>query len=239
MLNSRIRNGCVALLPVLLMAAAGWASAQTLTFEGLRDQESILNFYNGGTGGAGSGPGPNFGVTFGSNAIVFRETTQPGGTGNFRNEPSPFTVMAFLSGVGAVMNVPAGFSNGFSFFYASSVAGTIRVYAGPNATGALLATLPLPANNSGVPCAVGPPPAFFCSWSPTGVTFAGTAMSIDFGGTANQIGFDNITINSAVPGGVEPAAPRIPIPTLGPLGLLALVLLAGLGGGVMLRKKRA
>jgi hypothetical protein len=55
---------------VLLFGPDAWAAAtptptatQTVTvpfdFEGLGDFEAVSNFYNGGTGGNGSGPGPN------------------------------------------------------------------------------------------------------------------------------------------------------------------------------------
>jgi hypothetical protein len=214
------------------------ASAQALEFEGLRDTEQILNFYNGGVGSLGSGPGPNQGVSFASNAIVFNRNDSPGGTGNFRNNPSGVGVMSFLTGGGAFMNVPAGFTTGFSFFYASSQAGSIRVFSGLNGTGTLLATIPLAANNSGGLCAPGPLPVFFCNWSPTGVPFAGTAMSVDFGGTANQIGFDNITLSAAVPVGAVVAGPSIPIPTLGESGLMVLAALAALFGMIALRRAR-
>ena len=43
-----------------------------LTFEGLKNSEPVNNFYNGGFGGDGSGPGPNFGVSW-SNAQAFIE----------------------------------------------------------------------------------------------------------------------------------------------------------------------
>ncbi|MEY3334729.1 MAG: hypothetical protein RLZZ176_3032, partial [Cyanobacteriota bacterium] len=45
------------------------ANAQTilLDFEGLKDTEQILNFYNGGTGSLGSS-GINYGVSFSPNS---------------------------------------------------------------------------------------------------------------------------------------------------------------------------
>ena len=38
-----------------------------LTFEGLQNFERVENYYNGGTGSLGSGPGPGYGITFSSN----------------------------------------------------------------------------------------------------------------------------------------------------------------------------
>jgi len=60
--------GVIAAAVVMLILSAP-AQADTITFDGLQNVEPILNFYNGGLGGAGSGPGPNFGVTFSSNAV--------------------------------------------------------------------------------------------------------------------------------------------------------------------------
>jgi len=41
----------------------------------------------------------------------------------------------------------------------------------------------------------------FCRYTPFGVTFKGTAESVDFSGTENQIGFVDITLGSATAGG--------------------------------------
>jgi len=44
---------------------ASTANSKTaLTFAGPQDQEPILNYYNGGLRGSGSGPSPNYGITF-------------------------------------------------------------------------------------------------------------------------------------------------------------------------------
>jgi hypothetical protein len=42
--------------------------------------------------------------------------------------------------------------------------------------------------------------AAFCPFSPVGVSFAGTAESIEFSGVANGIVFDDVTFGSATPG---------------------------------------
>jgi len=200
-----------------------------LDFEGLGDQEPVNEFYNGGTGGNGSGPGQNFGVSFSTNSLSIIDA-DAGGTGNFGGEPSPSTVLFFLTGAAATMNVPAGFITGFSFYYSAiSSPGTIRVYDGLNASGNLLATLDLPLTpNNGAP----DPTGAFSPLVPIGVTFAGTAMSVDFGGTVNQVAFDNITLGSSTPGGGggPPPTPALPAPTLSPGWLLALIGLVGVIG---------
>lgn len=186
-----------------------------LTFEGLRDLEPILNFYNGGFGGGGSGPGPNFGIVFGGASLAIIDA-DAGGTGNFANEPTPDTIAFFLTG-SVIMNVPAGFDTGFSFFYTSvSFAGSVRVWDGPDATGVLLGTLDLVPNGSG--CGGDPNGAFNC-WTAVGVPFAGLARSVDFGGVANQIGFDNITLGSQEPRPGVPEPSTILLFATGFLGL--------------------
>ncbi len=176
-----------------------------LDFEGLGDFEEVDEFYNGGTGGSGSGPGPDFDITFSAGSLSIIDA-DAGGSGNFANEPTPDTVLFFLDAGSAIMNVLGGFDTGFSFFYSSvSFEGSVDVYDGLDGTGSLLASLVLPANGSS--CGGDPNGSFNC-WDPIGVAFAGTAMSVDFGGTANQIAYDNITLGADVPvGGVpEPSS---------------------------------
>ncbi len=204
-LLSSIAAGVIA----LAVAGAARAAVINLTFEGLGDEEPILNFYNGGLGGNGSGPGPSDGIVFSPNSLAIIEDID-GGTGNFQGEPSPHTVAFFLSGAADTMDVPTGFTTGFSFFYSAiNSPGVINVWSGLDGTGSLLATLNLPVTPSGPfgppPCTIGSPQVF-CPFEPIGVSFSGTAMSVDFGGTANQIAFDNITLGSSTPVGTpEPA----------------------------------
>jgi len=193
--------GAMAVLGLIISAVPARANTITLTFEGLQDEEPIENYYNGGTGGFGSSGGPNYGISFDPNALAIISGAN-GGSGNFSGSPSGDTIAFFLSGTGDLMEVPAGFTTGFSFFYSAVVyPGSVTVYSGLGGTGSVLATLTLPVTPSGgAGCTYGA----YCPWFPEGVTFAGTAESVSFAGTANYIGFDNITLGSATPGGSTP-----------------------------------
>src|SRR5262245_34842570 len=140
-------------IPVLVIViTAAWsphvgATSATLTFEGLGDFEYVENFYNGGLGGSGSGPGPNYGITFTGSTYTSIDA-DAGGTGNFGGEPSPNTAVSFQQG-GAWMNVAPGFTDGLSFYYTNPNGdSTIRIYDGINGTGQLLSSLFLPRTPS-------------------------------------------------------------------------------------------
>jgi hypothetical protein len=185
------------LATVLLFGAVAAQATNVLTFGGFQQPyENILNYYNGGFGGSGSGPGPNYGVVFGPDALALPN----GPSSNVSNEPQGSTAsMIFLSGPGDIMNVTGGFVNGFSFFYSAPFyTGQVSVYDGLNGTGNVLASLPLSLNGSY--CGSLP----YSCWTPVGVNFVGTALSVDFTGTANYIAFSNVTLGSSNPGTPEP-----------------------------------
>lgn len=192
------------------------AAAVVLDFEGVGDEQPVGNFYN-------TAP-HDFGITFSPNALGVVDA-DAGGSGNFGGEPSPSTILFFLNGPAATLNAANGFTDGFSFFYSAiNNPGFINVYDGLNGTGNLLATLNLPTTPfNGAP----DPTGQFSPLVPIGVSFSGLAKSVDFGGTVNQIGFDNITIGSATPGSSQP----VPEP------LTILGSLAASGFGVGLRRK--
>ena len=225
---SKAAIGGVLSLAVMMAGMAGPAVAVpvVLTFEGLLDSEGVDQFYDGGTGSLGSGPGTNFGIQF-SNAVAFIDS-DAGGTGNFGGEPSPSTAITFLGASATTMNVAAGFDTGFSFFYSAIVApGVIRVWSDLDGTGTLLAELDLPLTPFG---GAMDPTGAFSPFLTFGVAFDGIAYSVDFAGTANQIGFDNVTLGSERPIGLDRA---VPLP--GSLLLLG----AGLAGAGFLTRARA
>jgi len=216
---------------VALATAAVPAGADTtivLNFAGLNgaSREGVANYYDGGLGSLGSGPGPNYGITFGSDAITCATAPAcntaeiPGGAGA--------NAVFFVTGTGDIMNRAAGFTTGFSFFYtAANQPGTVSVYSGLNGTGSLLASLSLPVTGNGAttPGCMG---TNFCPYTAFGVTFKGTAESVDFSGTENQIGFADITLGSATAGGGK----GVPEPAT-----LSLVV-AGLIGLCFMRRRR-
>jgi hypothetical protein len=193
-------------------ASPAMAAVITLDFEGIGNQAAILDFYNGGTDSAGNS-GVNYGVRFGSNALGIVDA-DAGGSGNFGNEPSPNTIMFFLTG-SAVLNYAPGFTTGFSFWYTTvAFGGSVNVYDGLDATGNLLGTINLDALGFGP----GDPNGDFSNWAIGSLGFAGTARSIDFGGTVNQVGFDDVTFGSTRPGGEIPEPVSLALVGLG-LGL--------------------
>lgn len=224
------------LLSIAVAAALPLASAQAsvvvLDFEGVNatypsGYATVGDFYNGGTSGDGT-TGTNYGVSFGRNALaiclntpgVQCSNTSRGGLGDPNSQRGS---LFFLAGSETTMNVAAGFETGFSFFYtAINQGGSVNVYDGLDGTGNLLATLNLTTTTS----SCGPQySAGFCPFVAAGVNFAGIARSVDWGGVANQIVFDDVTFGSSTPG-------QTPVP-----GTLALVGL-GLAGLTRLRRRQ-
>ncbi len=214
------RNIALAATLALCAVTSAQAAIVTLDFEGVGNLAPVGDFYNGGVGG-----GTNYGIHF-STATLGLIDSDAGGSGNFANEPSASTIMFFLDASNAVMDVAAGFTTGFSFFYSSNAFdGAVNVFDGLGATGNLLASLNLVRLGGGVGDPTGGDNGV---WAAIGVLFNGTAKSVDFGGVANQIGFDNITFGTN-----KPTDGTVPVPAGMPL------LLAGLGALGLLRRRKS
>jgi PEP-CTERM motif len=197
-----------ALVAVALASTA--ANAQILNFEGINstypstNYAFLQNYYNGGTSSQGTS-GTNFGIEFSSNAqaiclntilagqLQSCSNTSRGGVGNAGSQRGG---LFFLSGSATFMNRSAGFTNGFSFFYAAiSSGGSFSVWSGLNGTGTLLGSLNLATTPSNCPGFS----AGFCPFVAAGLAFSGTAQSVTFAGVANQIVFDDVTFGNSVP----------------------------------------
>jgi hypothetical protein len=203
------------MLAASALAIAAPAQAVTvLTFEGIGDLQPVGAFY-----------GPEYVFSPDTLAVI---DSDAGGTGNIANEPSGETAMFFLNSNNAILDVMSGFTTGFSFYYSSSTSAVVNVYSGLGGTGTLLGSINVGAQFNDN-CA-GDPNGQFCNWTNAGVAFGGTAYSIDFGGTANQTAYDNITFGSDVAGGV-------PEPTVWAMLILGFGVIGGALRGA--RKSRA
>ena len=161
---------------LLTMATANaFANPFLLDFGGLQNNEEVLNYYNGGTGSLGSGPGVNYGITFTPSFLAIMAV------------PPPTAIpdrVGFLNGPSATMDVLGGFTGVLSFYYeASDNSGLVTLWSGLDGTGVMLGSIPLAA-------------ASF--WSPAGTGVGGDVMSVVFSGTPGQIKFDVITDQGSV-----------------------------------------
>jgi hypothetical protein len=165
---------------------------------------NILNFYNGGVSSDGTS-GVNYGVSFGGNALAIclnlsgttPETCSNVSRGGLGDPNSQTGGLFWLSDGDTVMNVPAGFTTGLSFYYtAINLGGAVQVYDGLDGTGNVLATLLLSTTAEACALEYNAP---FCPFVPAGILFSGIAKSVNFAGSADQVVFDDVTLGSDVP----------------------------------------
>lgn len=191
----------------LFAATPALADSLLLDFETVSSFASISQYYNGGADGAGN-VGPALGISFGGDALgLVNDDLGP----YFSHAPSAIGVMAPV-GSQATMNVAAGFSGSFSFFYTSSaaVSNAVQLWSGIDGTGTLLASFDLAANAQAGGCSDSP----YCHFDQLAGAFAGTAHSVSFGNAAGAAAFDNVAL-TAVP---EPTSALLM--ALGVTGLL-------------------
>lgn len=228
------RNLLVAAVALGLPIASAHADVIVLDFEGINatypsnTYSTIDEFYNGGTSGDGTS-GTNYGVSFESNARAIClntvnatcSNTSRGGLGDL---DSQLGGLFFTAGSETTMNVAAGFETGFSFFYTAVFqGGLVNVFDGLDGTGNLLGSLNLTTTAS--TCSgLGD----FCPFVAAGINFTGVAKSVEWGGIANQVVFDDVTFGSATPGEVVAA------PVAGTMALFGL----GLAGLTTMRRRR-
>jgi hypothetical protein len=142
-------------------AVVGKADTVLLDFEGLADLQPVGSFYDGGGG-------PDYRVVFGPAGSL-----RPGAVGlvGIPRAPSPNTTLWFQGD--AHMTVDRGFT-ALSFTYATPQDWTIAVYGGPNASGAVLTSQPVPLTD---PC---PPCGGDETCTPCGNAFLGTGTWVNF-----------------------------------------------------------
>jgi hypothetical protein len=222
-------------------ASPAGAAVVTLDFEGVSAEYPYLipvavqDFYNGGTSADGTN-GFNYGVSFSANAeaVCLNDISvcSNGSRGDIGDPASQREGVFFNSGDRFVMNVPAGFTTSLSFVYTSIAQfGFINIYDGLNGTGNSISasgrsTFFLGRTSSNCPGYVAP----FCPFAPVTLTFDGTARSVTFGGTANQIGFDDISFDLVA----LPSAGAVPEPATWAM------MIAGFGlAGAAIRRRRS
>jgi PEP-CTERM motif-containing protein len=170
----RILRACGIVAGSLFMAIPAVAnSAVTFTFSGLNNNEQALNYFWGAYGSLGSGPGPNYEISFSPNAMIVS-----GAKGNL------------LTGNGTiVMNVHTEFANSFKLGYVTLAPEVVNVWSGYDGTGYLLATMTLMPNGW---CHS----VTKCGWAHAGEPFPGAAASVTFSGAGNEFGIGSIKIGT-------------------------------------------
>jgi len=123
------------LITILLALRPSAAQATTLSFDQLQVGEGILEYYNGGLGSMGTGPGPSLGVSF--TPVWTVSTPDVYGAANGKS--------AAFSGMGTV-SFHAEWSGAFSFYYSGGPT-TLQLYSEENGLGTLHDTLNLPASS--------------------------------------------------------------------------------------------
>lgn len=177
-----------------MLLTAG-ASAQTkgiATFGGLKNLEFINQYYDGGIGSFGSGPGKNLHLAFTANAQAIVSANK-GGSGNFINNPGGYPVMFFATGTSVVVNTTAGVSTGVWFTYSAVQPGTVTIYDGADGTGRVLGSTTLVPNNTGCTGYK------MCVWTPVSFPLTTPVASIRFSGTANQLAIGAIHFGVKIP----------------------------------------
>ena len=101
--------------------------------------------------------------------------------------------MFFQTGKAVTMTATNSVAIAVWFYYSALQTGSATVYAGPNGTGTILASVTLPPNNSGCNTYK------LCVWSTVGVPLSTTAGSISFAGVPDYLAIGPVHLGSALP----------------------------------------
>lgn len=193
MLRSSIRLVAVFLFVSAFVAPQSQAQTKgVVNFGRLKNLEFINQFYDGGTGSLGSGPGPNYGLQFTSNAQAIISAAK-GGSGNFIGNPGGLPVMFFQTGNTATITATNGVQTAIWFYYSALQTGSATIYSGPNGTGTILGSLTLPPNDSGCNTYK------LCVWTAVGLPLSAPAGSITFADPADYLAIGTMHIGTALP----------------------------------------
>lgn len=234
-------KAAVALVTAIALPSFGAQfSVVGLGFEGVQQEfnggypeAQVWEFYDGGFSRSEDGltnleQGPDYDVVFNSSALAER-AFNANGNGPFGPRYLNTQNGPVLDNLGnsalffrldeAVLNFANGFSQGFSFYYASTSELTVTLYEGLDGGGALLGE----GSFSPTPTCTFDDISY-CAWSIGAIAFTGNAQSVRLGGLGSQALFDNVTFGSVLPiDGVIP----IPEPSTWALLGAGLLLVAG------------
>ena len=190
---SRIRLVAVFLFLSALFTSRSQAQTKgVVNFGRLKNLEFVNQFYDGGTGSLGSGPGPNYGLQFTANAQAIISASK-GGSGNFIGNPGGLPVMFFQTGNTATITAMNGVQTAIWFYYSALQTGSATIYSGPNGTGTILGSLTLPPNNSGCNTYK------LCVWTAVGLPLSAPAGSITFADVPDYLAIGTMHIGIALP----------------------------------------
>jgi hypothetical protein len=129
-----LRIECLAVLLGLGLVTEAMADPfGGLNFNTLQLGEQVLNYYDGGFGSLGSGPGPNLGITFTPDFVTVDQ-------GVF----APPAQGVELTSASGTMDVNGGFSGPFSFYYTTGAPGaSAELFSGLDGTGTEVGSLSL------------------------------------------------------------------------------------------------
>jgi len=210
----------IAAVAVLMAIPAVANSAVSFTFSGLSNNEQALNYFSGGYGSLGSGPGPNYQITFSPGAGIVGRAK-----GNL------------LAGNGTiVMDVHTEFANSFKLAYVTLAPEVVSVWSGYDGSGFLLATMTLIPNGW---CHA----LTHCGLAHAGVPFPGTGASVTSSGAGGGFGIGSIKLGTRYwtkpLAGASSTAAIHPVVTPEPSSIILLPTgLAGLLWIVLCQRKR-
>jgi hypothetical protein len=169
----KLRTAGLVAVSLFIAIPAVANSVVNFTFSGLSNNEQALNYFSGAYGSQGSGPGPNYQITFSPKAA-----TASGRKGNLLTANGTI-----------VMDVHTGFANSFKLTYVTLAPEVISVWSGYDGSGFLLATMTL-LPNAWCESVAG------CGWSLAAEPFSGTAASVTFSGAGAGFGIGSVKLGS-------------------------------------------